>query len=210
MPQKSPFTLDIPKTDVLSYVFPEGKEPLDKPIWIDASSTSNALSPKQVLYWVKRLGVGLDKLGIKQNEAVMMYSGNHIFVPVLYFGVAGSGRVFTGCNPAYGVNETAFHLDNSGSKMILVEPKYLDVVLKAAQKNNFPRERIYLFDDRPCQEQQGVEDWRSLLGSEQEAQNWRWHRMSSHESKTRTAVLNYSSGTTGEYCRLEPTRNIDN
>lgn len=197
MPQKSPFTLDIPQTDVLSYVFPRGKQPFDKPIWIDAKNTSNSLSPKQLLYWVKRLGVGLDKLGIKQNEAVLMYSSNHIYVPVVYLGVAGSGRVFTGCNPAYGVNETSFQLENTGAKVILVEPQFLDIVLKAAKKNNFPRERIYLFSDEPSKEQQGVKDWSSLLGSEQDARDWTWHRMSAQESKTRTAALNYSSGTTG-------------
>lgn len=197
MPQKSPFTLDIPKTDVLSYVFPEGKQPSDNPIWIDANDTSNSLSPKKLLYWVKRLGVGLDRLRIKQNEAVLMYSANHILVPALYLGVAGSGRVFTGCNPAYGVNETSFQLENTGAKLVLVEPQFLDVVLKAAEKNNFPRERIYLFNDRPCKEKQGVKDWSTMLGSEQEARNWSWHRMTAHESKTRTAALNYSSGTTG-------------
>ena len=197
MPQKSPFTLDIPQTDILSYVFPKGKQLSDKPIWIDADDTSNSLSPKQLLYWVKRLGVGLDKLGVQQNEAVMMYSSNHIFVPVLYLGVVGSGRIFTGCNPAYGVGETSFQLDNTGAKIALVEPKFLDVVLKAAEKNKFPKERIYLFSDKPCGTQQGVKDWRTLLGSEQEAQSWEWHRMTSQESKTRTAALNYSSGTTG-------------
>ncbi|TKA24593.1 hypothetical protein B0A50_06353 [Salinomyces thailandicus] len=197
MPQKSPFQLDIPQTDVLSYVFPEGKQPSDKPIWIDANDTSNALSPRQALQWVKRLGVGLDKLGVGQDEAVMMYSSNHIFVPVLYFAVAGSGRLFTGCNPAYGVNETSFQLENTGSRLVLVEPKFLDVVLKAARKSNFPLDRIYLFDDKPCEELQGVKDWRKMLGSEQEARSWQWHRMSPQESKTRTAALNYSSGTTG-------------
>jgi len=48
--------------------------------------------------------VGLDKSGIGQDEVVLMYSANHIFVPVAYLGVAGSGRIFSGCNPAYGVN----------------------------------------------------------------------------------------------------------
>lgn len=197
MPQKSPFQIDIPATDVLSYVFPEGKEPSDKPIWIDANDTSNALSPKQLLGWVKRLGVGLDKLGIKQNEAVMMFSSNHIFVPVAYLGIAGSGRVFTGCNPAYGVNETTFQFENTGATLALVEPKFLDIVLKAADKAKFPRDRILLFDDKPSKPQQGLKDWSSILGSERESQSWQWHRMSAHESKTRTAVLNYSSGTTG-------------
>ena len=104
MPQKSPHQIDIPATDVLSYVFPKGRVPCEKPIWIDAEHTKRSLSPAQLLQWVKRLGSGLDKLGLGQNEVVMMYSSNHIFVPVLYLGVAGSGRIFSGCNPAYGVD----------------------------------------------------------------------------------------------------------
>ena len=197
MPQRSRFKLDISATDLLSYIFPEGKPPSDKPIWIDANDMSNSLSLKQLLYWVKRLGVGLNKLGIKQNEAVMMYCTNHIFIPVLYFGVAGSGRVFTGCNIAYNVNETSYQLENTGAKMILVEPRFLDTVLKAAEKNNIPRERIFLFDDKPCETKQGVKDWRSMLGSDEEAKRWQWHRMSPQDSRTTPAVLNFSSGTTG-------------
>ena len=104
MPRQSPFSIDIPCTDVLSYVFPLNEEPYDQPIWIDAVDPSKSLSPKQLLYWVKRLGVGLDKLGIQQNEAVLVYSANHIFVPVTYLSIAGSGRIFSGCNPAYGVS----------------------------------------------------------------------------------------------------------
>ena len=112
MPQKSPHQIDIPATDVLSYVFPKGRLPSEKPIWIDAEHTKRSLSPAQLLQWVKRLGSGLDKLGLGQNEVVMMYSSNHIFVPVLYLGVAGSGRIFSGCNPAYGVDgrtDSAWH-----------------------------------------------------------------------------------------------------
>lgn len=107
MPLQSPFQLDIPATDVLSFVFPPDLQPSDKPVWIDSENTSHSLSPAELLQWVKRLGAGLDKLNIKQDEVVMMYSSNHIFVPVAYLGCAGSGRIFSGCNPAYGVNGTS-------------------------------------------------------------------------------------------------------
>lgn len=197
MPQKSIFKLDIPATDVLSYVFPEYSTPSDKPIWIDADDTSNALSLKQALYWIKRLGAGLDRIGIQRGEAVMMVTRNHIFIPVLYLGVAGSGRIFNGCNPAYGDKEAAYQIENTGAKLILVEPMFLDTVLKATQRTGFPRERIYLFSDKPCNPTKGIEDWRSMLGSDREAEKWQWHRMNAIESKTTTAVLNYSSGTTG-------------
>lgn len=197
MPLSSPFKLDIPSTDLLSYVFPPSQEPSDKPIWIDADDTSNSLSPEQLLHWIKRLGVGLEKIGIQPGEAVMMFTRNHIFVPVFYLGVAGSGRVFTGCNPAYSVNETVYQLENTGAKLLFVEPMFLDTVLKAAERSGLPQERIFLFSDKPCEEKQGVNDWRTMLGSDQDAQSWHWRRMGAEECKKTTAALNYSSGTTG-------------
>lgn len=106
MARRSPYQIDIPETDVLSFVFPPNTEPYDKPVWIDAAQPEKSLSPKQLLQWVKRLGVGLDKQKVAQNEAVMICSANHIFVPVAYLAIAGSGRVFSGSNPAYGVNGT--------------------------------------------------------------------------------------------------------
>ncbi|TKA73668.1 hypothetical protein B0A49_06985 [Cryomyces minteri] len=70
-------------------------------------------------------------------------------------------------------------------------------MLAAADKLKFPRNRIFLFSDHECQPIDGVQDWRTMLGSYQEAERWQWHSMSRKESQTRTAVLNYSSGTTG-------------
>ncbi|KAH0352637.1 4-coumarate-CoA ligase, partial [Aureobasidium melanogenum] len=197
MPQQSPYRIDIPATDVLSYVYPEGKEPYDQPIWIDADDTTRSLSPKQALGWIKRLGMGLDNLQIGKNEVVMMFSTNHIFCPVAYLGVAGSGRVFSGANPAYTVKEIAFQITNTGAKLILVDPSLLDNLLKAADQVQFPRDKIYLFLDEPCKPQEGIKDWSSFLPSQKAAESWQWHRMSAAESGANTAVLNYSSGTTG-------------
>lgn len=193
-PQRSPFSLDISATDILSYVFPEGQTPSDEPVWIDADDTTRSLSPRQLLGWVKRLAIGLDRLGVKQHEIVMMQTSNHIFIPVLYLATVGSGRVFTGCSPLYGVNETAYQLENTGAKAVLVEPAHLETVLQAARKVGLPRDRIFLFDDKPCSTKDGIQDWRSMLGSEHEAERWKWHRMNPSESKTTVAVLNYSSG----------------
>jgi 4-coumarate--CoA ligase len=104
MPSQSPFQINIPATDLLSYLFPPSKPASDKHIWIDAEDTKRALSPRQLLQWVKRLGMGLERLGLRKGDVVVVYSHNHIFVPVAYLGVAGCGYVFSGCNPAYGVD----------------------------------------------------------------------------------------------------------
>jgi 4-coumarate--CoA ligase len=194
MPKTSPYHINIPATDILSYVYPEGSRPFDRPIWIDAVNPENCLSPKQALTWIRRLGLGLDNLNVGQNQVVMMFSTNHIFCPVAYLGVAGSGRVFSGCNPAYTVNEVAYQIENTGTTLILVDPSLLDNALAAADKVGFPHECIFLFLDEPCKSQRGIQDWSSFLATEKAAEGWQWHRMSADESRTRTAVLNYSSG----------------
>lgn len=103
MPEQSPFQIEIPATDLLTYLFPQDKPPSEIPIWIDSEEPENWLSPKQVLQWAKRLGAGLQGLGLKKQDVVMVCSYNHIFVPVAYLGISGCGCIYSGCNPAYGV-----------------------------------------------------------------------------------------------------------
>lgn len=104
MPFSSPYpSLDIPETNILSYLFPPGEEPYDEPIWFDSKNASNNLSPKQLLHWVRRLALGLERLGLKKGDVVMIFTPNHIFVPVAYLGIVGAGCVFSGANPSYTV-----------------------------------------------------------------------------------------------------------
>jgi 4-coumarate--CoA ligase len=101
----SPFpNLDIPKIDILSYLFPKDRAPSENPLWIDAANPSNNLSPRQALSWIKRLAFGLDRLGVGEQEVVMIMSPNHIFVPVMYLGIVGSRRIFSAGNPIYTVS----------------------------------------------------------------------------------------------------------
>lgn len=213
MPEKAKLNIDIPLTDVLTWLFPKDKQPSDKPIWIDAvHPEKKSLSPRQMEVWTKRLGVGLKKLGLQQNDVVMIHSTNHIFVPVVYLGVAGHGYIFSGCNPAYSASgtyrcrcpsslkadrihpEITYQINTTGAKVLLIDPTLLDVALEGASKANFPKDRIFLFSDDPCEPVKGLKDWHSILGSEEEAKSWRWRSMSSDEAINRTAVLNFSSG----------------
>ena len=105
MPFTSPFPpLDIPKTDILSYLFPPDTAPSNTRVWIDSGNPDISLSPKELLQWVKRLAFGLDRLHVNSGETVMLLTPNHIFVPVAYLSIVGSRRVFSGANPAYTVS----------------------------------------------------------------------------------------------------------
>lgn len=93
--------------------------------------------------------------------------------------------------------ETIYQIENTECKAILVEPSLLPTLLEAATKSNFPKDRIFLFSDKPTEAIQGIPDWRSFLISEKETETWNRKLLSAEESRTIIAALNYSSGTTG-------------
>ncbi|KAJ6164087.1 hypothetical protein N7470_002759 [Penicillium chermesinum] len=149
-----------------------------------------------MLSWVRRLGLGLDNLGVPKGEVIMILTPNHLFVPVAYQGIVGSSRIFSGANPAYTVSELAYQIDNTGAKAILVHPSLVQNVVEAGARAGLPRDRIFQFSDHFCSPVDGVLDWRHLLASEEEALSWKWDDLG-EDAKSTIATINYSSGTTG-------------
>ena len=188
--------LDIPKTNILSYLFPRTQEPSDQPIWLDSEDTDISLSPRELLLWVKRLAVGLDKLKVGEGEVVLIYTPNHIFVPVAYLGIVGSLRVFSGMNPVYTIPEIIHQIKNTRATVILAHPSLVKNAIKAGDQAGVPPNRIFLFSDRPNQTTEGIRDWRDMIGSETEGERYEWEDLGA-KSTTTVATINYSSGTTG-------------
>ena len=93
--------ITIPELDILTYLFGNGEGLSEDPLWVNAADSSKYLSPRTGLQWIKRLAIGLDKLGVNKGEVVMIVTPNDIFVPVAYLGSVGSGRIFSGVNPLY-------------------------------------------------------------------------------------------------------------
>ncbi len=93
--------IEIPSSNLLTHLFASSDNITDDPVWIDCDDTSNSLSTRQAIYWIKRLGCGLQTLGLKRGDVVLLCTTNHIYVPVAYFGIVGSTCVFSGANPNY-------------------------------------------------------------------------------------------------------------
>lgn len=168
----------------------------DKKIWIDAEDERKALSPRQMLSWVRRLGFGLDRLGVRKGEVVMIYTPNHIFVPAAYQGIVGSGRIFSGANPVYTLTEMEYQIKNTETTVILAHPSLIETAVEAARRVGLAKNRIFQFSDEPCAPLDGVVDWRKMIGSESDGESWHWDDMTSTARQT-IATINYSSGTTG-------------
>ncbi|KAJ9635603.1 hypothetical protein H2204_005777 [Knufia peltigerae] len=191
--------LDIPKCNILSYLFPQAVTPSDQPVWINASNPSDSLSPAQMLSWIKRFAVGLDRLGVAEREVILVLSPNQIPVSIVYLAAAGSKRCFTGVNPIYTVSEVAHQMKAIQAAVVLVHPALLKTGMAAAKLANVPADRIFSFsnvEDRTAASQ-GVRDWLSILASEGDADSWQWDPLHGDEAAQTTAVVNFSSGTTG-------------
>lgn len=199
MPFRSPYPdIDIPKCNILTHIFGDGQSLPDTPQWIDATDTSNSLSLPQMLSWVKQFAVGLDRMGVPESRAVMVFCPNHIYVPMVYLAAAGSKRIFTGANPIYTENEVAHQMKTIEAAVVLIHPSLLKTGIAAARQAGIPLDHIFQFSDKELQtSSEGVKDWRTMLASITDSASWRWDPLEGQRSVNTICCINFSSGTTG-------------
>lgn len=100
----SKFTVEIPPVDLATFIFSSGnQQQRSRPQYFDADRPNHCFSLEQAEVLVKRLGKGLQKLGLKPNDKVLLYSSNSLYFPILYWGTVAAGCVFTGCSPTASV-----------------------------------------------------------------------------------------------------------
>ncbi|KAH8706022.1 hypothetical protein BGW36DRAFT_422545 [Talaromyces proteolyticus] len=198
MPLKSPFPdLTIPEKNLISHVFPEHRQPSTTHQWVDANDPVHTLSSAQALCWAKRFASGLDREQVSQQTTILLISPNNIFLPAVFYGIVGSGRIFSGASPAYTVTELAHQIKITSPRIILVHPSILDRALEAVEVVNSYKTRILQFSDKPNSTLRGVPDWRVILDSESNAERYHWPDFPGQTSRKMIATLNFSSGTTG-------------
>ena len=91
----------------------------------------------------------------------------------------------------------SYQIRNSGAQVVLVYPTLLETARKASKAAGLPENRLFLFSDVENESVGTTKDWRSMLGSSEEASGYNWPRLTSSASKKQIATINYSSGTTG-------------
>lgn len=204
MPWKSRWQVDVPQCSLPTYLFNSPTAQLSEtPLIIDADKPEYALSHHTYRLWAKRFAAGLKKNGFQQGDRVLLFSGNTIFFPCVLLGAMMAGGVFTGANPSYVARELAYQLQDSGARFLIAAEATLDTTLEAVDSIGFPRERVFVFDsgyatfDGKGQAVKGVRHWSHLLASPAEGEKFAWQELSTPQELDRTAVLNYSSGTTG-------------
>lgn len=104
-----PHALDIPVTDIASFVFSSGDTQSRKvPQYFSADSPSQCYSLSEAETYVKQIGKGLLNLGLQPDDKVCLFSSNSLYFPALFWAVVAARCVFTSVNP--GASETGDYL----------------------------------------------------------------------------------------------------
>ena len=204
MPWKSRWSIDIPNCSVPSHLFPSQTGDIgNEPLIIEGEQPDYYLTLTTYRDWSKRFAVGLKKAGLEPGDRVLLFTGNTVFFAVAIMGTIMAGGVFTGANPNYVGRELAHQLKDSGAKFLIAGEANLDTALEAAKELDFPSQRLFVFDDGiatfedRAKGAKGLKPWTSLLATPDEGGEFEWEEFTTKEQADQTAVLNYSSGTSG-------------
>ncbi|KAF5591936.1 4-coumarate ligase [Fusarium pseudoanthophilum] len=191
----SRYEIKLPNVDVLTYLFRSSVTRNDGFVFLDAENPIDGIYKEQLEERVKRLAGGLRKIiGLQENDVVLAFTENSIWYPVIVLASICAGGIFTGANPVYTSMELTRHLRISGAKCIFTDLQRLDTAVQAANIVRLPRTSIVIVDQtsetKPCG-YHGIHDLLDVAFS--------WEVIHDREVLAdKTAVLNFSSGTTGD------------
>ena len=173
----------VPRTDVTSFVLAHTAERGDKPALIDGPS-GRVLTYAGLAEAVASLASGLASRGFGKGDVLAVYMPNIPEYAVAFHGAASAGGLCTTVNPLYTANELTHQLEDSGAKLLLTVPPFLEAAREAA-------DRAGLAEVFAVGEADGATPLAELLGDPAQAPEV------DLDPDADIAVLPYSSGTTG-------------
>ncbi len=183
MTQPSPFAaVEIPQTDVTSFVLERAEELGDKPALIDGPS-GRTITFAGLAEAIRSFSAGLAENGFGPGDAIAIYMPNVPEYAIAFHGAAAAGGRATTANPLYTARELEHQLRDSGACMLLTVPPFLEIAKEAAAAAGV--EDIFVLG-----EAEGVRPFSDLMGDPSAAP-------SPSIDPEEVAVLPYSSGTTG-------------
>ena len=151
--------------------------------------TGQEFSYNQIDELTSKFSSGLNRSGFKPGDVLSIVAPNCPAYPVLFFGTIASGGIVSTCNPAYTSQELSFQFQDSNAKIVATVSSLLHTVQEAIKGTNI--EKIIVIDGDSHGGRNGQVSYQSLLDDSGSLFN----PVSSDIHST--AVLPYSSGTTG-------------
>ncbi len=181
---KSPFAeVDIPSISLTSLILEKASQFGDKPALINGA-TGTQITYAELPELINTFAGNLAGRGFYKGDVLGILSPNRPEYAVAFHGVSRAGGVVTPINPLYTANEISHQLKDSGAKILLTAPTFIEKALEAAKAAGV--EEVFVFGSA-----EGATPYSELLepnGSAPEVEI---------DPTVDLIALPYSSGTTG-------------
>jgi acyl-CoA synthetase (AMP-forming)/AMP-acid ligase II len=175
--------IPIPDMDVTSFVLEDAEARGEDAALIDGPS-GRILTYGALAKAVRALAAGLAARGFGKGDVLAVYMPNLPEYAIAFHGAASAGGMCTTVNPLYTATELAHQLSDSGARILLTVPPFLDAARAAAKEAG-------VVDVFVVGEADGAAPFADLLGDPEQAPR------PDLDPETDLAALPYSSGTTG-------------
>jgi acyl-CoA synthetase (AMP-forming)/AMP-acid ligase II len=185
MPVRSPYPdVEIPEVSLHEFLFGDFGDRVDAPAFIDGSS-GRSITFGDFATMVDKLAAALHERGIGAGDVVGVWAPNSPEYAVVFHGVLRANAIVTSANSLYTPGELAHQLADSGAKLLFTVSPFLERAAAALAEAGLPADAVVTLD-----KVDGVTSLADLL----ETTALPPERTT---TATDTAVLPYSSGTTG-------------
>jgi acyl-CoA synthetase (AMP-forming)/AMP-acid ligase II len=174
-------SVEIADEDITSHVLAGVDDA--KVVLVDGPSRRE-ITGRELKGAVKGLAAGLAARGIGHGDVVALYMPNLPEYAIAFHGVCAAGAVNTTANPLYTARELTHQLNDSGAKLLIAIPPFLEAAREAADAAGL--DEVFVVG-----EAEGATPFTELIGDPADAPAL------SIDPAEDLAVLPYSSGTTG-------------
>ena len=123
----------VPEVAVTPYVLRHAARLGEKPAIIEGPS-GRVLTYRQLVDGVARAAAGLERRGFGKGDVLAIYCPNLPEYAIVFLAVAALGAINTTVNPLYTVEELATQLRDSGARLLVTVPAFLDKAREAAAR----------------------------------------------------------------------------
>jgi 4-coumarate--CoA ligase len=198
---KSPYSLQVPNTDLLTYLFTSPIFTPNEKVWIDALNPSNYITQARAKELTQRIGAGLQSLDItrptsssSERDVILLISENQIMTPVTMFGIINAGGIVCTAATAASSYEIARQIGSCLPKLIIVSQAILQTAKEGVEKSVLKGLPIAVMDSSQGKQELKLVGGKTLISDDiLEFENI----TSQSELEKRVIFLGYSSGTTG-------------
>jgi acyl-CoA synthetase (AMP-forming)/AMP-acid ligase II len=185
MPVRSPYAdVEIPDVSLFDFLFTDFGERAGAPAFVDGPSGA-AITFAELEGMVCKIAAALAERGIGAGDVVALFAPNTPYYAAVFHGILRANAIVTSVNSLYTPGELAHQLADSGAKLLFTVSPFLDRATAAAAQVGLPADAVLVLD--AAERRTGLRDLLATTAPTPEQT----------VSGADTAVLPYSSGTTG-------------